>query len=94
MIAHIERAWLTRLVHTVLYRYEFPDEGFQFLGDAGMAVSRRTVAPIGIETIRNLPGALDDAQIELRVLPSLKPLQGLWATSLHVSGIRLRNARD
>ncbi|MGO7421998.1 DUF6886 family protein, partial [Rhizobium ruizarguesonis] len=32
--------------------------------------------------------------VELRVVDTLTPLKGLWGTSLHVSGIRLRNAGD
>lgn len=32
--------------------------------------------------------------VELRVVDSLRPLKGLWTTGLHVSGIRLRYARD
>jgi hypothetical protein len=31
--------------------------------------------------------------VELRVMESLLPLRGVWDSSLHASGIRLRNAR-
>jgi hypothetical protein len=31
---------------------------------------------------------------ELRVIESLVALKELWKTSLHVSGLRFRNARD
>ena len=32
--------------------------------------------------------------VELRAMESLLPLKDVWSTSLHASGIRLRNARD
>jgi hypothetical protein len=37
---------------------------------------------------------LREQGVELRVSESLVSLRKLWQTSLHVSGIRLRNARD
>ena len=30
----------------------------------------------------------------LRALPTLEPLADVWATTLHASGVRLRNARN
>jgi len=91
MVAHIERRWLDRLSRAVLYRYALPEEGFQSLGDAGMWVARGVVKPMSVERIDNIQRALSDSGVELRVLPSLKTLKPLWSTSLHVSGIRLRN---
>jgi hypothetical protein len=44
-----------------------------------------------IQKITDLGAALDEANLELRVVPSLEPLKVLWSTTLHVSGIRLRN---
>jgi hypothetical protein len=38
-------------------------------------------------------GAGEDANVELRIVPTLEPLKALWSTALHVSGIRLRNMR-
>ncbi len=32
-------------------------------------------------------------RVELRVMESLTPLRGVWETSLHASGIRLRHAQ-
>ncbi len=37
--------------------------------------------------------ALEAANVELRLLPSLEPLRDVWETSLHASGVRLRNAQ-
>lgn len=91
MIAYIERGWLNRLSETVLYRYALPGEEFQSLDDAGMWVSRSAVTPADVKEIADLPKALDDADVELRAVASLARLKSLWTTSLHVSGIRLRN---
>ena len=92
MIAHIERAWLSRLRDTILYRYELPPESFQSLDDAGMRVSRQEVTPMKMDVIGDLPAALRSERVELRVMDSLAPLRDVWSTSLHASGIRLRNA--
>lgn len=92
MIAYVETAWLGRLQAATLYRYALPAEAFEDLADAGMWVSRRAVTPQGVETLRDLPAALAGANVELRALDSLIPLRDVWSTSLHASGIRLRNA--
>ncbi len=93
MIAYVEQGWFDRLSRTVLYRYTLPTEQFLSLGDAGMWVSRTATTPIDIQETRNLARALEDANVELRAAPTLEPLESLWRTSLHVSGIRLRNMR-
>ena len=93
MIAHIEWAWLERLRETTLHCYELPTESFVTLNDAGMWVSRHGVTPIGRHAIGNLPEALQAEGVELRIMETLTPLRDVWSTSLHASGIRLRNAR-
>jgi hypothetical protein len=92
MIAHIEWAWFERWRRATLYRYELPVDAFEDLQDAGMWVARRSVTPVGMAPIHDLPRALAEAGCELRLMQSLAPLKGAWATSLHASGIRLRNA--
>lgn len=94
MLAFIEEAWAARLKAGRIYRYEFESADFEDLNDAGMHVSRRPAMPIRMEAITDLPGALKAAGVDLRVLPRLTPLRGVWSTSLHASGIRLRNAQD
>jgi hypothetical protein len=94
MVAHIELAWLDRLSHTTIYRYELSPDGFESLDDAGMWISRTPSMPLNMERIDNIEKALEAAGVELRVLPSLKTLAPLWDTSLHVSSIRLRNTLD
>ncbi len=93
MIAHIEWAWFDRLKTERLFRYELAAEGFEYVGEIGTWVSRSPVEPIGRELIPDLPAALAAARVELRVMPSLHPLREVWNTSLHASGIRLRNVQ-
>jgi hypothetical protein len=57
-----------------------------------MWVARETVEPVAVEVIDDLPAALADQGVELRIMPSLTPLKDVWDSSLHASGIRLRNA--
>ncbi len=92
MAAYVEAGWLDRIASAVIHRYELPPGPFEDLDDAGMWVSRRPVRPLAMATILDLPAALHAEGAELRPLPSLGPLRGVWDTSLHASGIRLRNA--
>lgn len=92
MVAHIEWEWFRRVRDQTLYRYELPADLFQHIEDGWMWVSKETVTPLGVERIDDLLGALRQVNVELRVMDSLLPLRQLWETSLHVSGIRLRNA--
>ena len=95
MVAHIERARLPRLRSTVLYRYAFDPASFRGLNDAGMQVSDSPVTPLRPpEPVGDLEAALRGDDVELRVLPDLTPLRSVWNTTLHASGIRLRNAAN
>lgn len=93
-VAYIERERFPSLTVATLYRYELPTESFENLDDAGMWVSRVQVKPLTCETLSNLPSALVSRDVELRMVDSLVPLKPLWETTLHISGIRLRNAPD
>jgi uncharacterized protein DUF6886 len=93
IVAHVERTWWDRLRSAAIHRYEVPAATFESLDDAGMHVSRSEVTPLGVRTLSDLPDALAAAGVELRVLEDLTPLRGAWVTTLHASGIRLRNAR-
>jgi hypothetical protein len=93
MVAHIEQRWLDRLSRAVLHRYTLPAEAFEPLHDAGLHVARGAVMPLAVDRVDDIPRALENAGVELRVLPSLKTLQPLWSTSLHVGAIGLRKAR-
>ena len=93
MVAYIEQDWLPRLQKQALYRYELPHGLFQPLEDAGMWVSGEAVRPLGKILVENLPNALHQSGVELRTIDSLTALRGVWETSLHASGIRLRHAK-
>lgn len=93
MIAHVEWGWFEALRQGRLYRYELPAGAFESLDDAGMWVARETVTPTALEVIDDLPGALGESGVELRLMADLLPLKDAWSSSLHASGIRLRNAR-
>lgn len=94
MIAHVEWAWLERIRTGRLYRYELPADSFEALEEGWTWTSRHPVIPLRMEPCGNLLDALAGEEVELRVMPSLRPLRDLWSTSLHVSGIRLRHAQD
>jgi hypothetical protein len=91
-IAYIERGWLKRVESATIVRYEFPPEGFTDLKDAGMWVSRDIVRPLAQQVLTDLPRQLRLNQTELRPVDSLLPWKDVWASSVHASGIRLRNA--
>jgi hypothetical protein len=57
-----------------------------------MLVTREPVKPLRVDKI-DVPTAMRQAGVELRVMERLTPLRGVWDTSLHASGIRLRNAQ-
>ncbi len=92
MVAYVEEAWADAVSTATLYRYELPPESFESLDDAGMWVSRAAVRPLRRTEIGDLADELSAAGVELRTLPDLTPLKDVWNTSLHASGIRLRNA--
>ena len=94
MLAHIEWDWLERMRSTALYRYTLSEAQFESLNDAGMHVSPATIEPLAVEPVGDLLEALRAADVELRVLERLTPLRDVWLTTLHASGIRLRNAQD
>jgi hypothetical protein len=91
-VAYVEAGWMARLKATRLYRYQLPHTGFEDISDVGMHVSRDVVRPINMTKIDDLPTELEKRDVKLRGMTSLAPLNTLWQTSLHVSGIRLRNA--
>lgn len=92
MIAHIEWAWLERLRASALFRYEFGGAGFEEIGDHGVWVSREAVRPLSVAPVGPLLEALEAAGVELRLMADFEPLRGAWDTTMHASGIRLRNA--
>jgi hypothetical protein len=96
MTIAVESGWLDRIRATTLYRYEMPAETFTAARDdsSGHWVSRETVEPLAVEPMDDLLGALVDAGVELRIMPTLVELwKAVIQSSLQFSGTRLRNAR-
>lgn len=93
MLAYVEQGWLDRLQQAAIHRYVLPGESFALV-EAGMWVSREAVTPDEVAPLKNLPERLAELNVELRAVPDLRPLKPIWETSLHASGIRLRNAVD
>lgn len=94
ILALVEEAWMDRLAAADIWRYGMPPETFQDLDDAGMWVSADPVRPDPPERLTDLPARLAEAGATLAAVPSLTAWRGVWDTTLHASGIRLRNARD
>lgn len=93
ILAYTEEAWLERIRTETIYRYEMPSSTFEDIEDAGMWVSKVSVKPLKLDTLANLPKELQAHDVELRVMKNLLPLKDVWRSSLHASGIRLRNAQ-
>lgn len=92
MVAFVEGEWAEAIGHGSIYRYSLPSTEFRPLDDAGMWVSQRAVDPLSVDRIGDLPAALTAQDVDLRVIDSLAVLAGAWSSTLHASGIRLRNA--
>jgi hypothetical protein len=92
-LAYIEARWHARFASAVLYRYALPTETFIDLHDAGMWVSRERVTPLDTAEVRDLAAALAQCRTTLRIVGSLLPFRDVWRSSVHASGIRLRNAQ-
>lgn len=91
-VAYIEASWEDVVSRGTINRYELASTGFLPLEDAGMWVSKQPAEIVGKVLVDDLPRALAAAGVKMNVVDSLLPLRGLWDSSLHVSGIRLRNA--
>jgi hypothetical protein len=93
MVIAIEHRWVERLLSTPIYRYHLPGHTFVDCEDHGVHLSRDVVVPTRVERIPSSMRALEDARVELRLLPSLVALsEALMKTSLHWSLIRMRYA--
>ena len=89
--AYIEQAWWASLSQARIYRYELPIETFEPVGELGMWVSRAPVRPLEARALGDLPGALAAEAVEINTVESLLPLKPVWKSSMHASGLRLRN---
>jgi hypothetical protein len=94
MIAHVEWQWLERIEKQTLFRYEFAPDQFERTEDSWMWVSNAVARPTQVDRIDDLLDALRRANVELRIMSEFSPLREAWSTTMHVSGIRLRNASN
>jgi len=95
MVAYVEADWMDRLSTEQLACYELPPASFEPLEqDPWMAISRLPVRPVASTIVPDLLAALEDDGARLVVMNRLTPLAGVWDSSVHASGIRLRNALD
>lgn len=94
-IISVESCWLSTIRATRLYAYHLPAATFHAYDKAaGYFVSLIAVTPLDIQPLGDLIDALLDHGVELRLTPSLWPLQrAVAASSLQFSMIRLRNAQ-
>jgi hypothetical protein len=92
----IEYPWLPAMLTTQLYAYRLPADRFHPVGDGPFhaQVATEPVDALGPPIpVANLIAIHAEAGIQLRVLPSLYPYwDEVITTTLHFSGIRLRNA--
>ncbi len=93
-VVAIEAGWLAAVRQARLYVYEFPSGGFECVDEgAGYYVSAAPVVPLGVRRVDDLLGEITGRGVELRVMPSLRPLRdALVASTLQFSCIRMRNA--
>nr|WP_042183425.1 DUF6886 family protein [Kibdelosporangium sp. MJ126-NF4]CEL15510.1 hypothetical protein [Kibdelosporangium sp. MJ126-NF4]CTQ92088.1 hypothetical protein [Kibdelosporangium sp. MJ126-NF4] len=92
----IEYKWLDRMRAVKLYAYRLPAQHFQPFGnpEPSSHVSTSAVKPLGpAEPVGNLLRLHENAGIQLRIMNNLWEFwDGVTASSLGFSGIRLRNA--
>ena len=90
----IESAWHERMRDARVFAYRMPAETFEPYEPAGgYWISRATVEPLELVELGDLVALHARAGIELRIVPLLLPLwEGVIASTLEFSGVRLRNA--
>lgn len=91
----IETAWLDRMRNAVIYRYEFDPSGFTPWDDAdGQWISKDEVEPVSVTPVGDVLEAHVDAEIELRIVPSLWPLHDIARSGeFDFSLVRMHNAQ-
>ena len=88
-----ESGWLRRLQEARLFAYQLPIDGFRPHDVGGYWITDQPVDAIGQEPIDDLIGRHAQAEIELRITPSIWPFWRQVASStVGFSGSRLRNA--
>ena len=93
-VVAVESAWLERIRACRLFCYNLPPDSFECLDEcAGYFVSGRTVVPLQVHIVEDVPASLLGRGIELRFLQNLWPFrETVVSTTLQFSFIRMRNA--
>ncbi|BAV09293.1 hypothetical protein SAMN05421788_101734 [Filimonas lacunae] len=93
-VVAIEQGWLPLIKATTLYCYQLPAQSFRVLdAGAGYYVSEEPVIPVSVTVMDDVLGALQNRNIELRILPELWELaDAVAASTMQYSIIRMRNA--
>ena len=93
----IEYGWLPALQTTLLYAYRFDAAPFRPFGAPqphAMVATTVVTPPAAAEPVGDLLALHEDAGIQLRLVPNLRPVMNeIAASPLRFSGIRLRNAK-
>ncbi len=91
----IEWGWWDRFCEARIFLYRLPRDAFEPHDEtAGYWVAREPVRPVDRVALTNLVSEHARAGIELRLTTNLWPLWNrVIESTLHFSGIRLRNAR-
>jgi len=92
-IAIVESSWVEAIQKSTLCRYELPHGSFEDIQEVGMWVSHQQVEPITMAILDDLESELASSRTKLCVVDSLLQFKPVWGSSVHASGIRLRNAR-
>jgi hypothetical protein len=92
----IEARWLDRMRACELYAYRFDAAPFAPWPDAdGQLTTTDAVEPLGVEPVGDLLARHAEAGIELRLVPSLRPLvEPVVASGYQFSMVRMANAAD
>ncbi len=95
-VVAIESGWLERVMNGRIHIYTLPTDTFTVWDEgAGYFISRQPVMPLSMRTVDNMLLELTKHDVEIRILPDLRPLRSeVINASLQFSIIRWRNVKQ